>query len=183
MGDETRCASGPVVRVVARVRLESYAEKQARVESFRNSEWVNQPGELARIGAGILDPSTYNMKVGLSADLADGRRITGGGFEFGGPRCGVSAIWWRYRGPRLSDDEHERLLHETYHVGRSDIEDAIDQMLGREPEQHRPPRLSWEGLQAALIEAGVDATETQLIAAPLVIELRPEVEAEIARGT
>jgi hypothetical protein len=56
------------------------------------------------------------MTVRLSADLADGRRILGGGFEFGGPRRGVGAIWWRYRGPRLNDDEHEheRLLNETY---------------------------------------------------------------------
>jgi hypothetical protein len=55
-------------------------------------------------------------------------------------------------------------------------------MLGREPKQHRPPRLSWEGLQRALTEAGIDASEEELIAAPLGIEFSPEVEAEIAEG-
>ena len=158
---------------------------QAKVEHFRQSDWADRPRELARIEESILDPSKYKIMVRLSADLADGRRITGGGFEFSGPRRGVGAIWWRYRGPRLSDDEreHERLLNETHHVGRPDIDDAIDQMLGPEPEQHRPPRLSWAGLQAALTDAGIDATETQLIAAPLMVELSPEVEAEIARET
>jgi hypothetical protein len=185
MGDQMSCASGRVVRIIAHVGLESDAEKQAKVERFRNSDWATQPRELARIEQSILDPSRYKMTVKLSADFADGRRIAGGGFEFGGPRRGVGAIWWRYRGPRLSDDEHEheRLLNETYHVGRPDIEDAIDQMLGREPEQHRPPRLSWEGLQRALTEAGIVTTERELIAAPLIIELSPEVEAEIAHGT
>ncbi len=173
-----------MLRVLAHVRLKSDAERQAKVERFRGSEWGERPEELARIEANILDSSRYTMEVTLSAELADGRRVTGGGFVFSGPRRGRGAIWWRYRGPRLSDDEreHQRLLDETYRVGRADVEDAIDQMLGREPRQHRPPRLAWEGLQRALTEVRVDASEEELIAAPLIVELSPEAEAEVAGG-
>ena len=99
-------------------------------------------------------------------------------------RDGIGAIWHRYRGPQLSDDpaEHERLLRETYHVGLSDIEDAINQALGRDPDQHRPPRLSWGRLQEALAQAGIKVTEEELIALPLNIELSDQVQTEIARG-
>ena len=32
---------------------------------------------------------------------------------------------------------------------------GVDQMLGRDPEQHRPPRISWETLIDRLAEAGI----------------------------
>lgn len=132
-------------RVIAHVELVNDTDKRARVQRFRESCWSRRPDELARIERSILDPDMYNMTVTLAADLNDGRRITAGGFGFGGPRKGVAAIWHRYRGPRLSHDpaENDRLLNEAYHVGLPDIEDAINQMLGRDPNQHRPPRLSW----------------------------------------
>ncbi|MGP0036099.1 MAG: hypothetical protein ACLP4R_16230 [Solirubrobacteraceae bacterium] len=119
----------------------------------------------------------------LAADLDDGRRVTARGFGCGGPRNGLAAIWHRYRGPQLSDDpvENDRLLNETYHVGLSDIEDAINQMLGRDPDQHRPPRLSWGHLLDALADVGIKMTEKELIALPLNIELSDQVKAEIAR--
>jgi hypothetical protein len=60
---------------------------------------------------------------------------------FSGQRRGIAAIWHRYKGPPLPEDEKEqRAALERYHVGLADIESAIDQMLGRDPEQHRPPR-------------------------------------------
>jgi len=113
------------------------------------------------------------MTVTLAADLDDGRRVTAGGFGFGGPRKGIAAIWHQYRGPQLSEDpeENERLLRETYHVGLPDIEHAINQMLGRDPDQHRPPRLSWGHLLDALAEVGIKITEEELITLPLDIEL------------
>lgn len=40
---------------------------------------------------------------------------------------------------------------------------------------------SWDGLINALSEAGVRATERDLIEAPLTIELAPEVQAELDR--
>ena len=129
-------------------------------------------------------PAEYGMTATFTAELSDGRRVTAGGHGFGGPRNGIGAIWHRYRGPQLSDDpaEHQRLLHETYHVGLSDIEDAINQALGRDPDQHRPPRLSWGPLQDPLAQAGIEMAEEELIALPLNIELSDQVQTEIARG-
>ena len=63
-----------------------------------------------------------------------------------------------------------------------DIEDAINQMLGRDPALHRPPRLSWQNLIRALEQAGIQVTERELILSPLTIELAPEVQAEFDRA-
>jgi hypothetical protein len=174
-----------VSRVIASVRLRADAEKQAKVQRFRDSDWARQPEELAEIERHILDPARITMDVTLCADLVDGRRVSGGGFGIGGIRHGTNAIWKAYRGPQLSDDpeEHQRLLEKTYHFGLSDIEDSINQMLGRDPDQHRPPRLSWYGLQQALAQAGLDVSEQHLIAAPLTIELSGEVQTEIGQRT
>jgi len=48
---------------------------------------------------------------------------------------------------------------EGYRVQRQDVEDAINQLLGRDPEQHRPPRLSWEPLIELLDREGITVTE------------------------
>jgi hypothetical protein len=63
-----------------------------------------------------------------------------------------------------------------------DIEDAINQMLGRDPALHRPPRLSWQNVIRALEQAGIQVTERELILSPLTIELTPEVQAELDRA-
>jgi hypothetical protein len=52
-------------------------------------------------------------------------------------------------------------------------------MLGRDPELHRPPRLSWDGLQRALAEQGMNVTEQQLIDAPLELVLSESARAEL----
>jgi hypothetical protein len=61
----------------------------------------------------------------------------------------------------------------------SDVEDAVNQMLGRDPEKRRPPRLSWEGLQRALADEGINVTEQQLIDAPLQLVLSESAAAEL----
>jgi hypothetical protein len=76
-------------------------------------------------------------------------------------------------------DEQTEFLERTYHVGPHDIEDGVDQMLGRDPQQHRPPRLAWDGLMAALQAEGIEATEQELIDAPITVEFEPEVAAEL----
>ena len=65
-------------------------------------------------------------------------------------------------------------------AGLHDITDGINQMLGRDPTLHRPPRLSWDRLMAALTSAGVNVTEQDMIDAPLEVELLPEVSADLA---
>ena len=62
------------------------------------------------------------------------------------------------------------------HVARTDVEEGIDRLLGRDTRLHLPPRLSWGVLIAALHSAGIDATEEQLIATPMTVELDSEVE-------
>jgi hypothetical protein len=61
-----------------------------------------------------------------------------------------------------------------------DIKDSINQMLGRDLELHRPPRLAWGGLIDVLAGTGIVVTEQELIRAPLTIELSPEPKAQIA---
>jgi hypothetical protein len=53
-------------------------------------------------------------------------------------------------------------------------------MLGRDPEQHRPPRLSWDTLIQTLADHGLDLAEEQLIALPFRCELAPDVEAVLS---
>lgn len=132
----------------------------------------------------VSDRDRFQFDVHLSAVTESGERVSGphADFGIGGPRRGVGAIWHRYRGPRLSKDpaEEAELLNQAYRVGLCDIEDAINQMLGRDPEQHRPPRLSWHQLIDALASAGVAVTEQDLIDARLTVELSRAVKADLA---
>ncbi len=100
-------------------------------------------------------------------------------------RCGPSAISKGYVGPpALPQDpiERERFL-EDYRVRHRDIEDAVNQMLGRDPDQHRPARLSWDTLIELLSKCGVELSEAQLIALPFRCELSPEVQTELAAAS
>jgi hypothetical protein len=74
---------------------------------------------------------------------------------------------------------HQRLLRETYPVELSDIQDAVNQMLGRDPDQHRPPRLSWDGLLKALAAARITTAEQELIEAPIRLVLSDAARAEL----
>ena len=134
---------------------------------------------------GMNDPDKLDVSVRLTALIEHGAPVASARDDFGicAWRRGVSAIWHRYRGPQLSEDpmEQAELLNRSYRVGLPDIEDAINQMLGRDPDQHRPPRLAWGNLMDALTDAGVVVTEQELIDAPLTIELSPEVKAQHAR--
>lgn len=86
----------------------------------------------------------------------------------GGIRRGIGAIWKRYDGPPLPDDpEAQRRALDSYRVRRYDLQDAINQLLGRDPEQHRPPRLAWDALMRVLHEDGTDLGEEELIADPV----------------
>jgi hypothetical protein len=119
----------------------------------------------------------------LCAEDSAGRRIhtSGSDFGIGGPRRG---IWHRWHGPPLPDDHEqaEHLMLFEHRVDVHDIEDSINQMLGRDLELHQPPRLSWQNLIVALHQVGIEVTEPELILAPLTIELTPEVQAELDRA-
>lgn len=164
------------------VSVTAHVEVGSRPPSIRAPEVGAEMEEVAAAAHG--DPETFDLNVRLSALTESGERVSSphADFGIGGPRRGIGAIWHRYRGPKLSEDPDEQteLLNQTYRVGLSDIEDAINQMLGRDPEQHRPPRLSWGKLIDALARASVPVTEQELIDAPLTLELSPRVRAELA---
>jgi hypothetical protein len=133
--------------------------------------------ELEHVGAVVHVTMTSETEWSASAQLfaenSDGDRISATGFSVGagGPRHGISAIWKRYSGPSLPDDPAaRRVVLENYHVQRQDVEDALNQLLGRDPEQHRPPRLSWQPLIELLQQRGVSVTEEKLIEMPFVFE-------------
>lgn len=123
------------------------------------------------------------MYASLSAVLSDGSAIARGvrDMGFSAPRDGLGAIVHGYRGPKLSDDSKEqtRLLMETYHVSYDDVVDHVNQMLGRDPELHRPPRLSWGDLLKALESGGIQVTEEDLLNVPLELDLSADVKEEI----
>jgi hypothetical protein len=54
------------------------------------------------------------------------------------------------------------------------VEDAMNGMLGRDPEMHRPPRLSWGFLIDLLAEHGKIVSEQELISTSFVFEFSRE---------
>jgi hypothetical protein len=163
--------SSSVSRVLAEVQLQSTGLAELRADPARDGREVsvNLSGH----------PENLNLWVYLSAEVAAGRRIRSPGPDFGisGPRRGV---WHRWHGPPFPHDQREatRLALFEHRVDVHDIVDGINQMLGRDPSLHRPPRLSWEKLIRSLENGGVRVTERELIATPLTVELAPQVHAE-----
>lgn len=119
----------------------------------------------------------WSAEATLFAVSADGRRIATTPAHMGsaGPSRGLAAITKRYAGPPLPEDPdaRERVLA-AYRVQRQDVEDAINQLLGRDPEMHRPPRLSWDPLIELLAQHGTVVSEQELIAMPFRFEFPPE---------
>jgi hypothetical protein len=149
-------AAASVRRVLARVDLQSTALAELDTRAAGNSDKL-------RVQLLPDSPESLSLHVSLSAVDSEGRRIASAGSDFGmsGPRRGV---WHCWHGPPLPGDreEAERLVFVEHRVDASDIEDGINQMLGRDPTLHRPPRLSWDKLIRALDEAGVAVSERGL---------------------
>ena len=55
----------------------------------------------------------------------------------------------------------------------------MNQMLGRDSEMHRPPRLSWDPLIELLAQHGTNVSEDQLIAMPFEFEFSAEALATL----
>jgi hypothetical protein len=144
--------------------------------------------EIDHVGA-VVDVAITSRQWSADATLfavrADGSRITvpHGSLGAAGPSRGIAAITKRYAGPPLPKDPDacERALG-AYHVQRHDVEDAINELLGRDPEMHRPPRLSWGHLIELLAEHGKVVTEEELIAMPFVYEFPAESLAAFEKG-
>ncbi|HEY2437468.1 MAG TPA: hypothetical protein VGH93_09810 [Solirubrobacteraceae bacterium] len=156
-------------------------ELQSSVSAELAGTVTDHPGAARRVVQIVSgNAENLNLHVSLSAQDSTSRRIHTSGRDFGisGPRRG---IWHRWHGPPLPDEPElaDRIMLFEHRVDIHDIEDGIDQMLGRDPSLHRPPRLAWRNLTCALEQAGVQVTEPELIDAPLTVELTPEVQAEL----
>jgi hypothetical protein len=101
-----------------------------------------------------------HVGVRLTALTADGASVTSDRDDFG---ITLPRSVPRGQRSRLTARATEKLTR--------DIAEAINQMLGRDPELHRPPRLAWGGLIDALGGTGIVVSEQELIDAPLTIEL------------
>jgi hypothetical protein len=168
----------PSVRqVFARVNLQSSAQAEPSAREATDGE---QPKRMIMMSG---NPENLSLHVSLSAEDGTGRhtRTLGRDFGIGGPRHGV---WHRWHGPSLPEDRvaADRIVLREHRVDQADIEDGINQMLGRDPKLHHPPRLSWHNLIRALNSAGMPITEQDLIDAPLTVELAPEVQAELDKA-
>jgi hypothetical protein len=140
---------------------------------------VDHVGAIVHVAA---SGDEWQASAQLFAADQRGRRLiaTHGGVGAGGQRRGIAAIWKRYAGPPLPDDpEARRRALAAYRVQRDDVQDAVNQLLGRDPEQHRPPRLAWDGLIRVLHEHGTDLGEEELIAMPFQFEFSPASEAAL----
>lgn len=165
--------------IYAKVTLQTRADNEEKLKQVRKqtSRRIHK-----RVSAALLAPNHIGLRVTLSAKDGTGRRIENlGGFGIGGARRGVAAIWVRYHGPPLPVNEDERieLLQRTYRVGPSDIEDVINQMLGRDVKNRDSSQLLLRELAEALTRAGILASEDELTSAPLVVELDPDVQTEL----
>ncbi len=119
----------------------------------------------------------WSAEATLFAVSADGSRITAPRASMGaaGPSRGIAAITKRYAGPQLPEDpDARRRVLDAYRVQRRDVEDAMNQQLGRDLEMHRPPRLSWGLLIELLAEHGKAVTEEELVAMRFVFEFPAE---------
>jgi hypothetical protein len=174
---QARVVAPSVLRVFARVNLQSSAQAELPA---REATAGDQPKRVIMMSG---NPENLSLHVSLSAQDSTGRhtRTLGRDFGIGGPRHGV---WHRWHGPPLPEDRvaAERIVLREHRADQADIEDGINQMLGRDPKLHHPPRLSWHNLIRALNAAGMPVTEQELIAAPLTVELTPEVLAELGKA-
>lgn len=124
----------------------------------------------------------WSAEATLFAVGVDGTRIGMSRASMGaaGPSRGSGAITKRYAGPPLPENpaafEHALV---AYRVQRYDVEDALNGMLGRDPEMHHPPRLSWEPLIELLAEHGTSVTDEDLIAMPFRFEFSAEALAAL----
>lgn len=154
-------ARATVDRIIARVT--QWSGVQVLVQEDKGDSDKRDQSALGRT------PDKLHVGVRLAAVTADGASVTSDRDDFG---ITLPRHVPRRQRSRSTARATEKLTR--------DIEEAINQMLGRDPKLHRPPRLAWGGLIDALAGTGIVVSEQELIDAPLAIELSPETRAQIA---
>ena len=163
-GAGARIAAATVDRIIARVMPWSGVQVLVRDDNGDSDKDDRSAFTKRR-----RDPDKLHVSVRLTALIADGASVTSDRDDFG-----ITL-------PRVTGGQRSRGAASAIKKLTRDIEDSINQMLGRDPKLHRPPRFAWSGLIDALAGTGIVVTEQALIDAPLTIELSPEVEAQTAR--
>ncbi len=141
--------------------------------------------EIEHVGAVVevaITSEQWSAEATLFAVSADGSRIATTPAHMGaaGPSRGIAAITKRYAGPPLpKDPDARRRVLAGYRVQRHDVQDAINGMLGRDPEMHRPPRLSWGPLIELAAQHGRVVSERELTAMPFVFEFSADAVAAL----
>jgi hypothetical protein len=102
----------------------------------------------------------------------DGRQISAGAVDFtlAGP---LSGAWHRLH------DRPPGRRPTAYRACRRDIEDGIDQMLGRHPSSQQLPALGWGPLITTLRQSDISMSEDELISTTLIVEFDPAVDAAL----
>ena len=157
-------AAATVDRIIARVMPWSGVQVLVGDDSG-DSDKNDQPAFAERRRA----PDKLHVSVRLTALTTDGASVTSDRDDFG-----ITL-------PHVPRGQRSRGAASAIKNLTRDIEESINQMLGRDPKLHRPPRLAWGGLIDALVGTGIVVTEQELIDAPLTIELSAEVKAQTAR--
>jgi hypothetical protein len=161
--------------------------QDAAIRSWAHTA-IKMTFEIDHVGAVVrvaITPSQWSADATLFAVCGDGSRITMPNASMGsaGPSRGIGAITKRYAGPPLPEDPTaRRRALDAYRVQRHDVEDAMNQLLGRDPEMHRPPRLSWGPLIELLAAHGKVVSEDELIAMPFAFEFSSEALAVLGEG-
>lgn len=174
-----------VTRVIAAAELVGDEEKRAFLHQIPERERVEDPQHLARLGEDLLSPDRYDLRVHLSAELSDGRVVHSPGMDLGlaGRRRGAGAIYHRYRGFRWWPSFVMNRILRNYHVQPHDIEDHINDSLGRLPRKApdfpSSPTVGWANLIESLLAQGLVVTADDLVAAPMRIEFAPEVQSNL----
>jgi hypothetical protein len=116
---------------------------------------VSQPSDGSTPPDGSGPSDTLHVAVRLTAMTADGRLVQSDRNDLG-----IS----------VARGEHDNQLSPQ---ASQQVEDSINQALGRDPKLRRPSRLAWTGLIDALARADIVVTEQELIDAPLKIDFSP----------
>ena len=121
-------------------------------QQYHDSQIRGRDYFVVRTPPGALQ---LGVQIVLSAVLSDGRRITA---------------------------DNSIGINGHLNMQRSEVNELIDRMLGRDPQMRRPPVLAWKPLVAALESIGVITFESELIARPLEIRFEPSAERAVTPG-
>jgi hypothetical protein len=141
---------------------------------------------IARVGASVRlgqpgNPDQVAISARLFAETATGARlnVSQATIVGGMPRHGEVGASWK-RGPGLPAGPGDgRQMYESHRLKRRDVEDVINSVLGRDPDQIRPFALSWGPLIDLLDRNGIVVTEDELVATPFVFEFSDALLAEL----